>query len=408
MASDTTEVEVKTEKVMDLTTGKFIDKPIEGNQGENEKRPIYDPTPIDETEKKIEEPTTPEPEKKPEETVTPPAENEIKFEPGSYIKEKFGEKFGLETEADLQTVLDNQDALARALEQAKLDLAKPREPEYRTDQEKKIAEFLKPFDPSKFGEGLNTVANLMAIDPASVSGRVALEEAYIINHPELTRDEAKEIFAADVWSKYQVNKDNFESDEEYEKTKRISDIKLKSEEAQARKILSETKEKLKAAEPEKKIEEKPLEVPAESVKAYTQEVEKFFNPSKDKVFDRINYSSDDGKEVLASIVFDKEKIEEIKSVMKAHLQNPNAYDKNGKIPNFAAQEFARTIARHLYGDWMDEQLWKQVKVVASKMKAEQIAGTSPEKKSGGSGDMKLSVDDQFAELAKKTAAQRKR
>lgn len=412
---ETATPEVQMEKVMDLNTGKFIEKPVEGIKGENERRPIYDPTPAEEPEKKPEAekkpeetPTTPEPEVKKEETPPKPEDAEIKFEPGSYIKEKFGEKFGLETEEDLQTVLDNQDALARALEQAKVELAKPREPEYRTDQEKKIAEFLKPFDPSKFGEGLNTVANLMAIDPASVSGRVAMEEAYIISHPELTRDEAREIFAVDVWSKFQVNKDSFESDEEYEKTKRIADIKLKSEEAQARKTLSDTKEKLKAAEPIKKEEEKPLEAPTESVKEYTEQVDKFFNPSKDKVFDRLNYLSDDGKEVLASVVFDKKQIDELKAFMGSHIKNPGAYDKNGKIPNFVPQEFAKTAARILYGDWMEEQLWKQVKVVASKMKAEQIAGTSPEKKSGGGGDMKLSVDDQFAELAKKSAAQRKR
>ena len=39
--TDTTTEEVKTEKVFDLATGKYIEKPIEGEQGRNERRPIY-------------------------------------------------------------------------------------------------------------------------------------------------------------------------------------------------------------------------------------------------------------------------------------------------------------------------------------------------------------------------------
>lgn len=423
---ETAEAEVKTEKVFDLKEGKYVDKPIEGTPGINEKRSIF-PTPEEEEEiKKAKETTSTEEELAAktiaDKVITDKAaadklevdkkasETEIKFEPGSYIKEKFGEKFGIESEEDLNEILEAQDKLVKIVEdaQAKAKELEKKEPEYRTDQEKKIAEFLKPFDPSRFGEGLNTVAEIMVMDPATVSGKKAMEEAYIIQHPELTREEAKEIFVEDVWNKFQLNKDDFDTDEAYTGKKKIADIRLKSEEANARKVLTEKKEQLKAAPVKEKEQEKPFEIPAESITTYSKEVEKFFQPEKNKVYDRFNYLSDDGKEILATVVFDKEKIEDAKKFMDAYVKNPMNYNKNGKISNFKAQELVKQYLRIEHGDWIEDQLWKQVKVVASKLKAEQIAGTTPDKKSIGGGDVKLGVSEQFAELAKKEREKRQR
>lgn len=412
--TDTTTEEVKTEKVFDLATGKYIEKPIEGEQGRNERRPIYGEGDgsgggEDDGNKPADDGNKPKPAEPTNQEPPAPA-----FEPGSYIKEKFGEKFGIESESDLQELLESQEKLVQIAEASKQRVAEleKAEPQYRTEQEKKIAEFLKPFDPSKFGEGLNTVASIMAMDPMSVSGKVAMEEAYVIAHPELTREEAKELFSSDEWSKYQVDKNNFDTDEDFLKAKRLSDIRLKSAEDQARKVLLQKKEELKAAPPKPDAQparvEKPAEAPKESVSIYQKELDKYFIPDKDKVFDRINYYSDDQKTLLASVVLDKQRLDDVKGFVSQYIKNPTIYDKDGKIPNFDPQELTRTAIRILHGDWYEEQLFNQIKVMAGRLTAEQIAGTTPDKRSAAGGDAKLSVDDQFAELAKKEKEKRTR
>ena len=403
--------EVKTEQVFDLATGKYIEKAIEGEQGRNENRPIHgDPNQPEDDKKPADQTTTTE-QKADDKPVEPPIPA---FEPGSYIKEKFGEKFGIESESDLEELLQAQEKLVQIAETSKQRVAEleKAEPQYRSEQEKKIAEFLKPFDPSKFGEGLNTVASIMAMDPLSVSGKVAMEEAYIISHPELTREEAKEIFAADEWSKYQVDKDAFDTDEEFQKAKRITDIRLKSAEDQARKTLVQKKEQLKAAPPKTETTQtqaqQPAEAPKEAVTTYQKEIDKYFVPDKNKVFDRINYYSDDQKTLLASVVLDKEKLDSVKKFVSDYVKQPGVYDKTGKIPNFDPQEITKTAIRILHGDWYEEQLFNQIKVIASRLTAEQIAGTTPEKRSAAGGDAKMSIDDQLVALAAKEKAKRQR
>ena len=153
---------------------------------------------------------------------------------------------------------------------------------------------------------------------------------------------------------------------------------------------------------------KPAEIPAETVKQYTDAVQKFFNPAPGQTFNQFQYVSDDGKDVLHTLVLDADKQKDIQEFVMNYVKRPEFYDKSGKIPNFDPQEIAKTGLRMLHGDWMEDQLWAAVKTVAAKLRAEQIAGTKPDKESKGGGDVKLSVDDQFAELARKQKEARRR
>lgn len=401
MAEEAATAAPATEKVYDISKQVYVDKPIVDTT--SDEKPPEEVTPPE--EKKPDEKPEKEPEAKKDEVAKPKD-----FEPGAYIKEKWGDKFGLDSEAALEKTLAAQQKMLADLQKLQTEnetLKKPSDPVYRSEQEKKIAEFLKPYDPSKFGDGLNTVAAIMGIDPVNISARQALEEAYIIRHPDLTRQEATELFA-DEYDAGKLNRDDFDNDEAYEKKKRIYDIKEKNEVAQARKELADKKESLKAPPEEKKPDvNKPAEAPEAAVKAYTKDIETFFNPSKGKKFDSLHYLSDDEKETYYTLVLDEEKIEDVKGFMKAFVENPASYTKDGKIPNFTPQELAKTALRLLHGDWMEESIWKQVKVLATKLKAEQIAGIDPDKKSTGTGDVKLSVTDQFAALGQKEAEKRK-
>lgn len=439
-----TEAEVKTEKVFDLNKGEFIDKPIEGIQGQNPKMPIY-PTPEEIAAKEAASkgnpnPDNPEPVKTEQQIADEKAATEAAaaeaakkaadeaaraaqqpaFDPNDYIKTKFNEKYGVESEADLDEVLQSTNEVVakyQELEAKYQELEKKAaEPRYRTEQEQKIAEFLSSYDPDKFGEGLSTIGSILAMDPANVSGRTALEEAFIISHPNLSRDEAKELFSEEFSTKYQVDRNNFDSDESFNRAKKLADIKMKDAESEARKVLSVKKEELKAKPtapaPEPKKEpiqpNKPAEIPAETVKQYTDAVQKFFNPAPGQTFNQFQYVSDDGKDVLHTLVLDAEKQKDIQEFVMNYVKRPEFYDKSGKIPNFDPQEIAKTGLRMLHGDWMEDQLWAAVKTVAAKLRAEQIAGIKPDKESKGGGDVKLSVDDQFAELARKQKEARRR
>ena len=435
-----TEADVKTEKVFDLNKGEFIDKPIEGIQGQNPKMPIY-PTPEEIAAKEAaakNNPPDPEPgkteqqiadekaaaaaeaaKKAADEAAAKAAQQPI-FEPNDYIKTKFNEKYGVESESDLDEILQSTSEVVtkyQELEAKYQELEKKAaEPRYRTEQEQKIAEFLSSYDPDKFGEGLSTIGSILAMDPANVSGRTALEEAFIISHPNLSRDEAKELFSEEFSTKYQVDRNNFDSDEAFARAKKLADIKMKDAESEARKVLLAKKEELKAkpptSAPETKKDQppanKPAEIPAETVKQYTDAVQKFFNPAPGQTFNQFQYVSDDGKDVLHTLVLDAEKQKDIQEFVMNYVKRPEFYDKSGKIPNFDPQEIAKTGLRMLHGDWMEDQLWAAVKTVAAKLRAEQIAGTKPDKESKGGGDVKLSVDDQFAELARKQKEARRR
>lgn len=404
----------ETVKVFDITKGAYVDKPA------SEITPAPDPNnpPIDDPADPSANPDpnpapTPDPANPPAPAAggDPPKPADTKtFEPGSYLTEKWG-KYGVKSEEDVEKVFQAKQELEQQTSKLSTELESLKAaPKYRNEQEKKVAEFLAPFDPTKFGEGLNTVAELMAMDPDNVSERRALEEKYILNHPDLTREESKELFAEEFDKNYKVNRDDFDSEEDYNKRKRIVEIKLKNEVAQSRKELKEKKEALKYVPPanEGKKDEQPFTAPKEAVESYTKEINSFFDDGKGRKFNGIQYFSDDGKEMLFNLVLPPDKIETVKEYMNLYVQNPTSYTKEGKIPNFAPAELVKTITRLLHGDWMEEQLLKQVDTLASKKKAEQIAGQTPEKRSGAQGDAKMTVSEQFAKLAQKEKEKRTR
>ena len=74
----------------------------------------------------------------------------------------------------------------------------------------------------------------------------------------------------------------------------MADIKMKDAESEARKVLLAKKEELRAkpptSAPETKKDQppanKPAEIPAETVKQYTDAVQKFFNPAPGQTFNQ--------------------------------------------------------------------------------------------------------------------------
>jgi len=386
----------------------------EGKVYDTEKKEWIDSTEVKETpteEVKKEEPKKEEapPEKKEEEVKTPEAAaakvaeeaaaeaaNPKKEEAVSTRKDEIPawikEKYGIENQEELQVVLESNKKLADELERERGKKV------FKSEKEEKLHKFLSDYDLDKIGEGMENAAVLLRIDINNIDGKRALEEQYILDNTELTRDEAKQLFNREFKKKYEPKKSDYDTDEEYEEEKKLVEIQMKKEVAKSRKFLAEKKEQLKY-KPEEKKPEKKEDIPEESLKSYEKEVKSFFRKN-DKDWDRFSYKDEEGKE-LYSIVLDEDKRKQVQEAMTAYVKRPDVYDKNGKIDNFDAQELALKFTQILFGTWMDKEHHKQIKILAQSTKAEQLAGKKPDKVSKSMGQASgMSFDEQFAEAAR--------
>lgn len=377
-------------KVYDTDKKEWIDAPIE-------EIPKKEEAP----EEKKEEPLAPE--KKEEKTPTPeeaaakvaaeakkdePVTNTKKDELPAWLKEKYG----IESQEDLDDVLGNNKKLADELEKERGKKV------FTSEKEEKLHKFLLGWDLDKIGEGMETAAVLTRIDIPNIDGKRALEEQFILDNTELTRDEAKQLFAREFRKKYDIKKADFDTDEEYEEEKKLTEIQQKKDVSKARKFLEEKQKELKA-KPEEKKPEKKEDIPTESIKSYENQIKSFFKKDN-KEWDRFQYKDETGTELYA-IVLDADKRKQVQDAMTAYVQRPDVYDKNGKIDNFDAEELALKFTQLLFGKWMDQEHHKQIKILAQATKAEQLAGKKPDKVSKSMGKASgQSYDEQFAEAAR--------
>lgn len=375
-------------KVYDITTKSWKDQPVKTDEPpvKKEEEPIVEKK---EEEVKVEEVT---PVAAAEKVATEKKEettNVKKDELPAWLKEKYD----IETQEELQEILESNSKLADELEKERNKKV------FTSEKEEKLHKFLKDYDLDKIGEGMQTAATLLSLDIEGADPRKALEEAYILENTDLTRDEAKALFKKEYREKYEVNKDKFDSDEEYEDEKKLAEIRLKKETAKAKRLLAEKKESLKAKEPAK--EEKKSEVPAAAIDVYTKQIDKFFTK-----FEKLVETDEEGAE-LYSIALNESQRGQVEKAMKEYVKRNDVYDKSGKINNFDPVNLARTFSEILFGDWMNKERNKQIKILAQSLKAEQIAGRKPDKvsKSEGKG-VGRSFEEQFAERAKQEKAKR--
>lgn len=380
-------------KMYDIETKSWVDAPAEVVTAEPEpevKEEVTEPEPEPEiktpeaaVEKVVAETTT-------KETTTNPKKDELP----AWLKDKYG----IETQEELQEVMESSSKLADELEKERNKKV------FTSEKEEKLHKFLKDWDLDKISEGMETAAILTRLDIEHIDGKRALEEQFILENTELTRDEAKALFNRDYRKKYELKKESFDDDAEYEEEKKITDIQLKKDVSRAKKLLLEKQADLKTKPAEEKKAAKE-EVSEESVKTYDSQVKSFFK-NNGKEWDRFAYKDEDGTE-LYNIVLDADKRTQVRQAMEAYVKRNDVYDKNGKIPNFDAASLALKFTQVLFGDWMDKEHHKQIKILAQQTKAEQLAGKKPDKvsKSQGQADG-LSIVEQFAEIAKREKEKR--
>ncbi len=339
---------------------------------------------------------TPPPTKTPEQAVEKVIAEQKKSETTNLKKDEvpawIKDKYGIDTVEGLQEVLESNDKLANELEKERNKKV------FSSEKEEKLHKFLKDWDLDMIGEGMQSAATLLNMDIENIDQRKGLEEAYIIENTDLTREEAKALFNKEYRKKYEIKKESFDTDEEYEEEKKIVDIQLKKDFNKAKKLLIEKKDSLRV---EKKPEKKEEEVPVDSIRKYAADIDKYFTK-----FDKFVQTDEAGNE-LYTIPLSQDQRGQIKEAMQNYIQRKDVYDKSGKINNFDLPDLSQAFAEILFGKWMNEQRNRQIRVIAQGLKAEQIAGKVPDKVSKAQGKASgLSLEEQFREKAKEVAAKR--
>lgn len=397
-------------QVFDITTEKWIEDPTKDQPDPEPKNDTPDPDepdndepepkPDPEPKKDADEPDgdEPEPKKDDEPAPTPAEPTEDQLE--SFIQKKFS-KFEIKSSKEIIEALEATDKLAEELE---TERKKVKEPEFKSEQEKKLFTFLSDFDEKNWGEGMKTAAEIINLDPDKADGKKVLQEAFVLKKKHLSREDAIELFNDQYDERFKLNKEDFDDDALYVKRKRIVDIKLKDEEDEARSFLRTKKEELKAKPEEKKAPEP--ELSKEVVKKYEGEVDNFFSAKGG--FKQFSFPAGaDGKAVI-KVELDAEKKKILADHMKKYVSRTDMYDKSGKIPNFDASEVAIQLTHLLWKEngipWITNQILKQVDTLAQVKKAEDIGKTKPDKQAKAKGDVSLKdmdPEDQMRVLAER-------
>lgn len=367
---ETTETKTEEkEKVYDIGTRTFIDKPEEGKPvDENKDKPLNQDKdkPADENKDK---------------TVTT---NPPKFEIGSFLKEKYN----LDEEG-LTTTLNRVKDLEEQVKNPKFD--------NETDQ--KAYQFLKTFPPSMMGEGLRTYGKLIDMEPSKISDKEALQEEFVLSKPNLSRSESERLFESKWKRDYVLDREKFDTDEAFKEAQQLAEIELKDKASDAKTKLSAKQAELKAKVTEKPkdtgVREEP-KAPEHSVKTYSGQVDSFL-----KSADTITMKDDKDEKLSYNIKLAPEVMKNVNDAMKEYVQRPDIYDKDGKIPNFNPQElYEQMLFLTMGAKAYNKMHFDKITELSRTLTAEQIAGTKPDKESKGNAD---SVPKTWEESIKQAA-----
>lgn len=351
-----------------------------------------------------------EPEGKTKETD--PNEGEEDVQVDSFLSKHYGEKYEIKSRKELDETLESIDSLIDQNDQMKKKLEEvgDAKPKFASDRHEKAFNFLKEIDEDKWGEGMETLANLwgMKVDEEKDS-RKLLEEQFILNHTELSRSEAQFKFKKEFNAKYgDVNKEDFKDEEEYKDEVKLREISLKSDTQKARKFLKEKQEEFKV-KPEDKAKSKEPEIDPVVIKAIatnSKEYEKELGQTSELVFSPTESEDDD-----FTHKFTDEQLKTIRAVSLNWVKNPAVYGKDGKLQgNSSPEELFKRVAYSLFGDEIVAKNYEHSKKVFASMRAEDISGKKPSRtaKTGGSTALVGSEEEQQEALIKAKKGQRKR
>lgn len=410
-------------KIFDLSSGKMVDNPDvkkepvakkeELEVEEEEETPSEEEEAPEEAEAEEEAPeeeseeVEEEEESEEDEDETPSAKKDEfdTVEPDAYIAQVYGEKYGLKTEKELTTlvenalsVMDEVDALKKERDTLKADGGKPK---FASPAHESAFNFVSQFDPSMQGEALQTFAKLITMDIDNGDPMMLLEEKFVHENPQWTRSEAQRMFKKDYAKKYTLARDKFDgTDEEFAEEQADMDIMKKGDIARSKTYLKELKSKHKPAEAEKpranEAVVKAVEKNAKDYGAYIEKVNEFV-------------SDEGGEKYTFKLEADKKK--QVSDAMNAWVKNPASYDEKGELIGAGSpEEMFNIIVGGMFLKEIIKSVRSQVKNKVETQRVDEIGRVVPKKrKSPASGESKVNKDDLGAQArqlikARKAAA----
>jgi hypothetical protein len=385
--ADEAEVQQTTEtkQIYDINAGKYVDMPVEkkeekapeteeADQGEGEEK-------VDEVkDEKKEEGEPEESEEEGEEKEEGEPEEEFdSVTPDDFIKNVFGEKYEIQSQEELEELIDNATGVMEDYEGLKKQLAelKDQKPKFSSTEEEKAFEFIKKFGVPRQGEAFQTYAKLIAMDVDNADQRMLLEERFVHENPELTREEAQKKFARDYNRKYSLSRENFDgTDAEYKEELEMLEIDKKSEVNKAKKFLKEQQEKFKPT-----VKDDAPKVPEsvqKSIEKNAVAYEEFAKGNQELVFE------ENGEKV--NFKLDKDKNATISKAMLAWVKNPANYDEKGTLTGVKSpQDMQRQVAAALYLDDIIKTVVSQVKNSVTGKRIDEVGEKKPDKGKSVSG-----------------------
>lgn len=410
--------ETQPEKIFDADNNKWIDNPMlkkteeksEEQEEEDEKEEETEKS-DGESEEKSEESDDKESEESEKEEAEEESEEDDKDEesddekkkseddgltPDAYVEATYGEKYGIKTEAELSTLVENALSTMDEFEELKKEnttlKAESGKPKFTSDKQAKAFEFLSQFDIDRQGEALDTYAKLLTMDLDKADGRAIAQEAFVHQHPELSRADAEKKFNRDWEKKYNLNREKFEgSDAEFENEKEMVEIDKKADVATAKKYLAEQKTKYKPAEKEQP-KENPVVVDA--IKKNAKEYAEHFQS-----VDQVTFGEGDDKYVF-KIDADKKKL--LLQGVEQWVKNPKAYNDKGELVGVNSPDHMKmTLVGGLFLKEIVKALQSQVKNSVTTKRVEELGEKKTNKKGGsGKGDTQNVNKDTLGEQAR--------
>lgn len=304
-----------------------------------------------------------------------------------FIKEQYAEQYDIKNKEDLDGILDSVDKMMKLNESLESQLKdKKTEPEFKSEAQKKLWDFMQDVDPNKFGDRLQTYGRLVSIDTDTADPKILLEEKYIMAHPAWTREESQMKFDREYKRNYTANRDDFETDEEYKAELKSKELDMKDDVLKAKEFLKKQQEQFKTKpQAEEKSQESP--VVKKMIEQNTSEIDNF-------EFTQIEFSPDDDKENDFAYKLSKDQIVAIKNGLKTWVSNPASYGQKCDLPGWNnVEENSIQVAFMLFGADMIQKNYEHAKQITSIQRAEEIATKKPDRKS------KVTTDNPAANLS---------
>ena len=306
-------------------------------------------------------------------------------------------------------ILGNTEKVLQDLKdtETKLEEAKQAKPTFKSPKEEKAYEFIQKYGVDKFANGLGDYARLLGMEPDEMNEKLALQEAYVLEHSNLDRDDALYLFNNEYKEKYDLDREDFEEEAKFDKESRLRGIKKKNDVSDARSFLKEQKEKFSAPDKpdaEKDDKSKTVEANPEAVKKYSKTVKESMDG-----FNSLIFEVDKDKDNSFTYKLNDKQLNKVELALNNYVNDPRNYNDKGEIVDFDAEQSKVNVAAALFGLEMVEEAIKHGITIGETKKVDSNSKRKPTRKAKSDqptdGDAGSEMD-QFEQMGEKMAKKR--